>query len=157
MPGRKHTIIAATICILIVCSAQAKYDITRPFEGSFAGIAFGDKASSAQIVLNLTQIGDMVTGTAKIFQGIVIDTGGFICPGVVAVPDGTFYVSGNVSTGDPNHLAARTSLQASGMPIRIDVDADISRDGRTMELQMRVNIPWPCRSTSIYADLVKKG
>jgi hypothetical protein len=117
------------------------------------GTAIGDKDTSAPLTLNLTQEGSLVTGAATVGDGLKVDTGGFVCPGLV--PSGTINVSGNVSSSDPRHLEAKSGLSALGLTITAEVPADLPQDGKTMNIQLRENIPWPCHSTTIRAILTR--
>jgi hypothetical protein len=124
------------------------------FTGSFSGKILGDAGSSSDLVLNLAQSGLSVNGTASMGSGLKADAGGFfICPGVVELPSGTIGVSGNVSRDNPAHLEARSGLSAMGLSIGVDVLSDISADGRTMNLQMKLKLPWPCSSPNFQATL----
>jgi hypothetical protein len=146
----------AILCLTLnqgLCSATSG----GPFQGTFKGTAIGDQGSSAPLALSLLQNGSIVTGTATVGDGMEVDTGGFVCPGLVAIPSGTIGVNGIVSGQDPRHLEAQSSLSASGLTITAEVLADLSADYNTMNVQLKLNIPWPCHGTTIKGTLTRSG
>jgi len=155
MTGLNRFLLAALICLTLTCFFQADAAGNALYQGTFTGKVIGDRDTSAPLTLELMQDGDAVTGSATIGDGVGIDTGGFICPGFVAVPSGTIGVNGTVSSQDPRHLEAKSSLSASGLTITADVLADVSSDGSTMNVQLDLNIPWPCQSTTLKATLTR--
>ncbi len=142
--------------VLLLCfSTQVLAEDAGLYDGIFTGIATGDRGTSALLTLNLTQNGSAVKGIATILPGIKVDTGGLICPGLVDVPAGTVPVKGNVSTRNPRVLIAASAIQTQGMSIVADVLAEISTDGNSMRIQIRLKTPWPCRNPTIRADLTR--
>ena len=149
-------ILIAVLCLIVNQGAYAASS-AGPFQGTFKGTAIGDQGSSAPLALSLLQNGSIVTGTAAVGDGIEVDTGGFVCPGLVAVPSGTIGVNGIVSGQDPRHLEAQSSLSASGLTITAEVVAELSADYNTMNVQLKLNIPWPCHGTTIKGTLTRSG
>jgi len=143
------------ICIAQAASASNASASPNPFQGTFTGTAVGDDDSSATLALNLMQNGTNLVGTATIGEGLKVETGGLICPGLVPVPAGAIPVKGSVSVMNPNHLVASSSLVASGLTITGRVVADLSKDGRTMDLDLDLEIPWPCHGTKIKAKVTR--
>jgi hypothetical protein len=43
------------------------------------------------------------------------------------------------------------------MKITADMLADISQDGNTIKAKIKLNIPWPCRSPTITANLARSN
>jgi hypothetical protein len=151
-----HRIILALALGVIVALGAHAAPQEGLFEGKFSGTVKGDAESSTELVLNLAQAGLSVNGTAAFGSGLKADPGGFfICPGIVEVPSGTIGVSGTVSEDNPAHLEARSGLSAAGLSIGVDVLADISADGRTLNLQMMLKLPWPCRSPAFQGTLTR--
>jgi hypothetical protein len=145
-----------TICnLLLLC--EAVDSTTALYQGTFTGTAMGDSGSSAQLTLNLLQNGKEVSGTATIEEGLMVDTGGAVCPGVVSVPSGTIDVQGSVSNQNPRHLEAKSSVTAMGLTITGDVGADMSQDGKNMDITIKLNVPWPCHGTTIKANLSRSA
>lgn len=149
-------ILIAVLCLIVNQGAYAAPN-AGPFQGTFKGTAIGDQGSSAPLALSLLQNGSIVTGTAAVGDGIEVDTGGFVCPGLVAVPSGTIGVNGIVSGQDPRHLEAQSSLSASGLTITAEVLAELSADYNTMNVQLKLNIPWPCHGTTIKGTLTRSS
>ena len=156
MPCPKGWFLIVVLCLITIqgiCAASSG----GPFQGTFKGTAIGDQGSSAPLALSLLQNGSIVTGTAAVGDGIEVDTGGFVCPGLVAVPSGTIGVNGIVSGQDPRHLEAQSSLSASGLTITAEVLAELSADYNTMNVQLKLNIPWPCHGTTIKGTLTRSS
>ena len=154
MPCPKGWFLILVLCLITIQGAYAAPS-GGPFQGTFKGTAIGDQGSSAPLALSLLQNGSIVTGTATVGDGIEVDTGGFVCPGMVAVPSGTIGVNGIVSGQDPRHLEAQSSLSASGLTITAEVLAELSADYNTMNVQLKLNIPWPCHGTTIKGTLTR--
>jgi hypothetical protein len=153
---RNRLILVAVLCLILIQGANAAPS-GGPFQGTFKGTVIGDQGSSAPLALSLLQNGSIVSGTAAVGDGIEVDTGGFVCPGLVAVPSGTIGVNGIVSGQDPRHLEAKSSLSASGLTITAEVLAELSADYNTMNVQLKLNIPWPCHGTTIKGTLTRSG
>ena len=147
-------ILIAVLCLIMTQGAYAAPN-GGPFQGTFKGTAIGDQGSSAPLALSLTQNGSIVTGTATLGDGLKVDTGGFVCPGLVSVPSGTIGVNGIISGQDPRQLEAQSSLSASGLTIMAEVVADLPADYNTMNVQLKLKIPWPCHGTTIKATLIR--
>jgi hypothetical protein len=151
-----HRIILALAVGVIVALGAHAAPQEGLFAGKFSGNILGDAESSSELVLNLSQAGVSVNGTAGLGSGLKADASGFfICPGVVEVPSGTIGVSGTVSEDNPAHLEAKSGLSAMGLSIIVDVLADISADGRTINLQMMLKLPWPCHSPTFQGILTR--
>jgi hypothetical protein len=148
--NRGYAMLVLSMVALALCSFQAAAEL---FDGKFTGTVIGDQDTSAPLTLNLAQTGNSVTGTATVGDGLGVDLGGFICPGLVAVPSGTIDVSGNVSPDSPNQLVAASSISASGFNINAEVLADLAENGNSMEIQLKLKIPSPCKSATLRANL----
>jgi hypothetical protein len=154
---RPNRLILIAVLFLIMTQGAYAAPSGGSFQGTFKGIAIGDQGSSAPLALSLLQNGSIVTGTATLGDGLKVDTGGFVCPGLVSVPSGTIGVNGIVSGQDPRHLEAQSSLSASGLTITAEVLADLSADYNTMNIQLKLNIPWPCHGTTIKGTLTRSS
>lgn len=148
-------IIVVIICFMVNHSTQIAFASTNSglYQGTFTGTAIGNCGTSAPLTLNLTQNGNSVTGTATIGNGIEVNTGNSPCPGLVSVPSGTMNFNGIVSRRDPRHLEATSDISILGMTITSDVVTKLSQDNNTMHIQLNLNIPWPCESTTLKATL----
>lgn len=148
-------LLLCAVVILLSCSTQVLARDAGLYDGNFTGIATGDRGTSAPLTLNLTRNNSAVTGFATILPGIKVDTGGLICPGLVAVPAGSVPIKGNISSRDPRVLIATFVIQTQGMSIVADVLAEMSPDGTSMRIQIKLKTPWPCRNPTIRADLTR--
>ena len=157
MNSSNRFLLAISICLLVGCSALATSNSHGLFQGVFTGTAIGYRDTSAPLTINLTQDNNTVTGIAAVGDGLKVDTGGFVCPGLVKVPSGTIDVAGDVSSQDPQHLEAKSGLSASGLTITAEVIAELSQDSSTMDAELKLNIPWPCRNTTIKATLMRSS
>jgi hypothetical protein len=154
--GVSHRIFLALALGMVAASCANAAPQGGLFEGRFNGTVKGDAGSSSELDLDLHQAGLSVNGTATMGSGLKADASGFfICPGVVDVPSGTVGVSGTVSESNPARLEARSGLSAMGVSIGVDVLAEISADGRTMNLQMLLKLPWPCHSPALQGILTR--
>ena len=146
--------VLAVVLLTVVCAPFATAS-EGLFQSKFTGTAFSDQDSSAPLTLNLTQNGNTVNGTATIGNGLKVDTGGFICPGMVSVPSGTIDVIGSVSETNPRHLDAKSSLSTYGITITAQMISELSQDGNSMDISLDLRIPWPCKSSTITAKLTR--
>jgi hypothetical protein len=63
-----------------------------------------------------------------------------------------------VFSQDPRHLEATTSsIAAMSLTITGDVAADMSQDGRNIDIALNLNIRWPCHDTTIKANLSRSA
>lgn len=139
-------ILAIAAMATLVVSAEAA--ATKPptisggiFAGKFEGYLTGDRASRAPITLELTQAGSVVSGDITIGKGLVVDGG--VC-GVAAVPAGEQSAKGMVSARNPRHLDAAADLTVQGLDIQIELDGDLSADGKTLSAVATIDLPWLC-------------
>jgi len=153
--GNVRLYLYVAVCLLSISVAEVSSNEAGLFQGNFTGIAIGDEKTSAPLTLNLTQNGSRVSGSATILAGIKVNTGGLVCPGTVDVPSGTMGIAGSISNRNPRQLVAKSALNASGMKIAADMLADISREGDIMTAQIKLNLPWPCRSPTVKANLAR--
>ncbi len=116
------------------------------FAGTFEGYLVGDRDSRAPITLELSQQGNIVSGDIVIGRGLVIDAG--MC-GAAAVPTGTQSADGQVSARNPRHIDAGVELAVQGMAITIDLDGDLSRDGKSLATTATIDLPWLCGSDPV--------
>lgn len=124
-----------------------------PFAGEFAGTLVADNATSAPITLALTQSGQTVSGVMSIGEGLVIDGGS--C-GQQPVPSGEQRASGQVDPNDPNHLAAAANFSVSGVTIAVELDANLSTDGNSLETAAAIRLPFLCGRTPSISGLLTR-
>lgn len=141
------SLIALSLMTFFAASAQAAP--ARPaattsgelFTGTFEGYIYGDDDSRARLTLELDQDGRAVGGDIAIGRGLFIDGGN--C-GAVEVPAMTHSASGTVPAGSPRRLNAGTDLKVQGITVGIDLDAELSRDGKTIDATGKIDLPWLC-------------
>ena len=140
------SLILIALMTFFVTSAQAA--AARPgttsgglFTGTFEGTLRGDDGSSAPVSLELVQTGRAVTGELAIGQGLTID--GANC-GLVEAPSTTQTATGNTTAGAPRKLAAAATFKAQGITVTIDLDSTLSRDGKTITSEAKIDLPWLC-------------
>lgn len=126
-----------------------------PFEGNFEGIVNGDEGSSALLTVDLTQDGSDVSGTATLGEGLLVNVGAGLCPGVQIVPAATLDLDAQTSAGNPRHLEKSTSLVVSGFNIGVNVAADVSEDGEELSVLLNLITPFPCRNPELRAVLTR--
>lgn len=126
-----------------------------PFEGTFEGIVIGDEGSSASLTVDLTQEGADVSGTATLGEGLLVNVGAGLCPGVQIVPAATLDLNGQTSASNPRHLEKSTSLVVSGFNIGVNIAADVSADGEELSILLNLITPFPCRNPELRAVLVR--
>ena len=125
-----------------------------PFEGEFHGYLYGDDDSRAPISLDLTHRGRTVNGTVMLGEGLVVD--GKRC-GTAAVPAGAIEASGQTLATNRNQLAATSSFEVSGIEVAVELDGMVSRDGRTINTEARINLPWLCGRDPILSGTLSKA
>jgi hypothetical protein len=112
-----------------------------PYEGSFQGMAYGDKGSRAPLTLELTHRGNQVKGEMVLSEGLYVD-GGFC--GKVNVPATEQYLAGQTVAGNPRRLVANPTLDAGGLDLSVDFESNVSTDGAVITARAKVDLPWFC-------------
>ena len=134
----------AVIAILVgSLTAQAAGIRTTygPYQGIFSGSVRGDRDSQAPITLDLIQRGEDISGTVSIGEGLFIDGG--MC-GAVAVPPVEQAVTGRAVKGHPDQLDMELTFKVSNLKIVVNLESQISPDGRNIEAEARIDLPWLC-------------
>lgn len=126
-----------------------------PFEGTFEGTVNGDEGSSAPLTVDLTQDGVDVSGTATLGEGLLVNVGAGLCPGVQTVPAATLDLNAQTSASNPRHLEKSTSLVVSGYNIGVNIAADVSADGEELSVLLNLITPFPCRNPELRAVLTR--
>jgi hypothetical protein len=151
----------ATLSILVLATltagaspATAAAAKTGPFEGEFEGYLYGDDGSRAPIALDLTHRDRTVKGTVTLGKGLVVN--GKRC-GTATVPAGVIGASGQTSATNRNHLTASSSFEVSGIEVTVDLDGTLSRDGRTVNAEAKIDLPWLCGRDPILSGTLSKA
>jgi hypothetical protein len=111
------------------------------FDGTFQGRIYGDKGSSAPIVLELNQEGRVVEGTVEMGRGLYVNGG--MC-GSGYVPGGVQSAAGQVSATNPRQVNAAAAFKVSGLTVNIDLTGLASANGQEVETQAKIDLPWLC-------------
>lgn len=137
---------AIALMTFFIASAQAAP--VRPiaasgglFAGTFEGFLYGEDGSQAPIALELVQDGRVVTGDITVGRGLLIDGGN--C-GQAEVPAATQTAAGATTARAPRHLDANADFKVQGIAVSVDLDGDLSRDGKTITAEARIDLPWLC-------------
>ena len=152
------SVILAVIGILVgSLTAQAAGIRTTygPYQGIFSGSVRGDRDSQAPITLDLIQRGEDISGTVSIGEGLFIDGG--MC-GAVAVPATEQAVTGKTVKGHPDQLDTELSFNVSNIKIVVNLESRISADGKNIEAEARIDLPWLCgRDPVIRGELEREA
>jgi hypothetical protein len=112
-----------------------------PYEGTFEGIAHGDRDSSATLLLELTHRGDQVEGNVSLGDGLYVNGG--LCS-TVTLPATELAVEGWTVRGKPERLEASPTFDVGGFELTVDFVSHMSADGEVITAEARVDLPWFC-------------
>jgi hypothetical protein len=116
-------------------------DEVGSYEGTFQGMAYADKNSSAPLVLELTHRGNEVEGGLFLGEGLVVNGG--LC-GTVSLPEFEVAVEGETVRSNPNRLVADPTFDAGGFDLTVDFESEVSTDGEVITATAKVDLPWFC-------------
>jgi len=114
---------------------------TGPYNGIFIGTVEGDRNSTTEIELNLTQVKNEVKGELVLGEGLYID-GGRCWRG--SLPSGSFTAIGSTLPASPNNVEASASFQAGSVTIKGYLAGEISTDGKLITSEVKIDLPWFC-------------
>jgi hypothetical protein len=112
-----------------------------PYEGTFRGVASGDKGSSAPLSLELTHRGNQVKGNAFLGEGLHVSAG--FC-GSVNLPAAAQRIEGQTAFLNSKRLVADPTFDAGGFDLTIDFESNVSADGEAISAKAKVDLPWFC-------------
>jgi hypothetical protein len=112
-----------------------------PYEGTFKGLAYGDKGSSAPLALELTHRGNQVEGNVFLEEGLYISAG--FC-GAVNLPATSEYVAGQTLRWNPRRLVVSPTFDVGGFEVAVDFESTVSADGDVIAAKAKVDLPWFC-------------
>ena len=150
-------VLTALFALTLVASASPQNPETfdsGPFDGTFHGVVYGDRDSSAQMTLELTHYGDTVKGTAFLGRGLYVD-GGFC--GAANIPASVRSASGQTVPNNPRSLVANTSFDVSGFDIGVELDSNISANGRVITADAKIDLPWLCGGDPVLTTTLYKA
>ena len=123
------------------------------FSGAFTGTLTSDDGSSAPVSLALNQSGTTVSGDITIGDGLTIDGGN--C-GAQAVPAGSRGISGQTDPSNPNHIEASAGYDVQGFTVTAELIADLSADGRALNGQIALSLPFLCGRNPIISGALAR-
>lgn len=127
-----------------------------PFEGTFSGIVMGDKGSQTTLTVDLTDRDYEVTGNISLGGGLIVDAGGFC--GNAVLPASAIWAEGETTASHPDELSAEATIDVGRFDVIVTVDAELSEDGETMDVEAEIDTPWMCgRDPVIQGTLTKSS
>ncbi len=139
--------------VVLAAPAPAAARGAGPYQGIFSGYVYGDRGSRATITLELTHVGDRVSGEVTLGEGLYVDGGR--CGGAY-IPASVQAASGQTLRGYPNRLQAGVDFKLSGLKISAALDSQISTDRENLTAQAVIDLPWLCgRDPVLKAELSK--
>jgi secreted trypsin-like serine protease len=112
-----------------------------PYEGTFRGTVYGDRGSSAPLVMDLTHRGNQVEGKVSLGEGLYVN-GGWC--GNVNIPAVSTHVEGQTQRLNARRLVTSPSFDVGGFKLTVDFESNIARDGQTITAEAKVDLPWLC-------------
>lgn len=112
-----------------------------PYDGTFRGIVYGDKGSSAPLTMDLIHRGNQVEGKVSLGEGLYV-SGGWC--GAVNIPAVSQFVEGQTLRTNPNRLLTSPTFDVSGFELTVDFESNMSADGKTITADAKVDLPWLC-------------
>lgn len=150
-------VLTAFFALTVVASASPEIPETHqvgPFDGTFHGVAKGDNGSSAPLTLELTHYGNTVKGTAFLGKGLHVD-GGFC--GAANIPASVRSASGQTVPNNPRRLAASTAFDVGGFEIGVELDGNVSANGRVLTADAKIDLPWICGGDPVLTTTLYKA
>jgi hypothetical protein len=112
-----------------------------PYEGTFRGLVYGDRGSSAPLTMDLTHRGNQVEGRVSLGSGLYVN-GGWC--GSVNIPSVSTYVEGQTQRLNPKRLVTSPTFDIEGFELTVDFESNISSDGEIITAEAKVDLPWLC-------------
>jgi len=159
----KRLVLAALVVLAILSTAVvgvyaapevASAGGVGPYEGTFRGVAYGDKGSSAPLSLELTHRGNQVRGSVYLGEGLHVSAG--FC-GSVNLPAAGQRIEGETAFWNPKRLVADPTFDVGGFDLTIDFESNVSADGEVITAKAKVDLPWfcgrdPMLTSTLYRD-----
>jgi hypothetical protein len=148
-------VLAVLVTLLIVAvptyaaSTKTASVAFGPYEGTFQGVAYGDRGSRAPLTLELTHRGDDVVGKMSLGEGLYFDGG--VC-GKVDLPAIEQDIVGQTQIGDPRQLVASPTFDAGGFNLEVEFESRVLGNGDVIFATAEADLPWFCgRDVSLLA------
>ncbi len=137
-----------------LAASQPANEAVGPFTGQFSGTVYGDENSETTLTLDLTDEDTIVSGTASLDGGLLVNAGG-MC-GSVVLPASSMWAEGETSASDPHELTAEAKIDVGTFTVTVAVAGELSADGETLEVEAEIDTPWICgRDPVIMGTLTK--
>lgn len=124
-----------------------------PYEGTFQGVARGDRGTTAPLMLELTHRGSQVEGDVFLGEGLYV-SGGWC--GTVNVPAMAQHVEGKTSFTNPKRLVVTPKFEAGGLDIAVDFESNVSSDGKAITAEAKIDLPWFCGRDPVLTARLEK-
>ncbi len=60
------------------------------------------------------------------------------------MPASNEFASGHSSPSNPRHIATESTFNVEGFDVTVELEADASSDGKTVEAKAKIDLPWLC-------------
>ncbi len=138
----------------VTAFAAPSSDNAGPFEGVFSGIVYGDNGSQTTLTLDLTDQDNLVTGTASLGRGLIINAGGLCGSGVL--PASSMWAEGETSARHPDELTAEAKLDVGAFIVTVEVEGELAKDGETLAVEAEIDTPWICGRDPVITGTLTK-
>ncbi|MCL4261985.1 MAG: hypothetical protein KJ069_02160 [Anaerolineae bacterium] len=145
---------AALVLLSVTAFAAPPKPAAGPFEGVFTGTVTGDLGSQTTLTLDLTDRANLVAGEATLGTGLKVNAGQ-VC-GTAVVPAGVIWAEGEKSPRRPRELSAESTIEVSGMEVTVEVDGELSADGKTLDVTAKIDTPWICGRDPVITGTLTK-
>ena len=152
-------VVVVAVLMTVVAGAYAAPEVSSaggvgPYEGTFLGVVYGDRGSSAPLSLELIHRGSQVRGNVYLGEGLHVSAG--FC-GSVNLPAAGQRIEGETAFWNPKRLVADPTFDAGGFDLTIDFESNVSADGQIITAKAKVDLPWfcgrdPVLTSSLYRD-----
>ena len=145
---------AALVLLSVTAFAAPPKPAAGPFEGVFTGTVKGDLGSQTTLTLDLTDRANLVEGEATLGTGLKVNAGQ-VC-GTAVIPAGVIWAEGEKSSHRPRELSAESTIEVSGMEVTIEVDGELSANGKTLDVTAKIDTPWICGRDPVITGTLTK-
>ncbi len=148
-------LVALVLMSVTAFAAPASKPTAGPFEGVFTGTVKGDLGSQTTLTLDLTDRANIVSGEATLGTGLKVNAGQ-VC-GTAVIPAGVMWAEGEKSSRRPRELSAESTIEVTGMEVTIEVEGELSADGKTLDVTAKIDTPWICGRDPVIMGTLTKG
>lgn len=145
---------AALVLLSVTAFAAPPKPAAGPFEGVFTGTVKGDLGSQTTLTLDLTDRANIVSGEATLGTGLKVNAGQ-VC-GTAVIPAGAIWAEGEKSSRRPRELSAESTIEVTGMEVTVEVEGELSADGKTLDVTATIDTPWICGRDPVITGTLTK-